>query len=503
MDIVENKLIKDKLINEQSKYFKCPENIKSMVCINPINNTSETLSKLYENIDKIIQGNDSNINYYLMQKLFIDLEYISNNSSMYIFLKYIVNKIKTLSAVIKNENNNISLESYDQLWVDYRILCSKLFEIIKVYQKYLSENNICIKKSSQNIISIFQTSIFYDYIFKEVFDNLLVQNFDQIENFYQVDQLINYVDSFRMFSIMAPFVKKDNETNSKIDENKIILLIKKIINKNDVINLMCKYVDTLIKSYEGTEHNRKIYKIMTILNCYSDPQVMLECYRKYFQSRIISVNKINVVLEKNILNKILKVPIKIHIYKLLNTMNDVETSKKYYETFMNDKIKNKIYKPLLLNYKNWNILNKTKIEPIYPKQMQKYFDHMNEIYDKISNSKKKIIWKSTMGTAKFNFKIGNNNIEVHCNMLQTILIFYLNEHSEVSLDKFSLDVQLNSELCIFIIRSLYESNLIIEKTKNGNIYVINKNNYTGDKYIDLHHVFISLFDIDQESYKYQ
>lgn len=524
MDLITNPLIDSQIKNQV--FFDLAKNNNRLEIITFLN--EDPLVELKYILNKIVHDNKVNGNYYRLNNLFkqAHLEKNNENSAVDIIVNLIIEticqKIKIIRDSLDNEDDDICLASYIQLWKSYKDFSQELYKLLKNNQKFLIERSIKNNKISHDILSILEICMFYDLII-ESNDTLLTfvsKDLSEI-NLHNIDQLIDYVDSIRAFIMMKEF--------TTISRDKLFEIIKNIMNKTDIINIMCIYMNNLLKNltnkqlvidemeYETTDSNdaerkiiKKIYKIGTILSTYADKQKLLLCYTKFMQARIIDPNYDNLELEIEIIKRMSGTFGREESQKLIDKITDIVYSKNINQLIhkADVSIKNEEYQkltnitPSIINAititkNNWKIFNTSELEPIYPLEIKCYLDIIEKCYAFVQNNYF-IQWQPTLGFAQFEVYLGMKKIEITCNILQAIVLCHLNSFPETTIENFSKITLIPLILTEKIFQSLFESNILTYHQLDQSIYIINHQNYTGDFKIDIRKTFIEMFEVENQ-----
>lgn len=520
-------LLSHKLIKNQLDYRSCPDlknnNNRLNVIIGLYDNTDEQLINLF---DAIIADDELRFGYYQLQNLFAMSSMTDPNIIINLIIKTISKKVSSIQETILNENNGskpINLAMYIQLWKNYKNFCNKIYTLLSNYQNYLTNKNIKSGAASHDIFSILQTCMFYDEIINHGQINTMLTNISKNMseiNKTNIEQLIEYIDSIRMF------MSVNNFTSVKYNELEGIIL--DILNNIDIVNVIYAHMHSLLKdltnhkpiidktNYETTAIDsaekykiKQINKIVRIISLYVPRAKLLACHYKYMQLRIIDPSYDNLELELDLVRRMCEPLGKADSHKLVDTISDIIQSRKTNEIIhgADIRIKTDKYKditdislkninPIIITKHNWKIYNITDLEPIYPSELQCYFDIIKNAYDQIHENKYTIRWQPTLGFAQFSAQLGTRQVGITCNILQAMALTYMNDHPHISVNKFSHDHLINEVLASKIIDSLVEANLIIGINEDMSQYGINEHNYNGDSKIDIRKIFVETFEIE-------
>lgn len=526
MDILENLKNKEEISSNKTHYNLDVNNKRLNVIMMLEENPTDKLKEIFH---KIISGDDIENGHYQLQNLFTLVKSNHQDAIINLIIDVIDKKIKTMHDTIYNENGEldpINLSMYIQLWEAYRAFTHKIYHIINHYQHYLVEKNIKVGNISYDILSVIQICMFYDGIIgkNSSNDNVLTIVSEEIADIDKknIEQLIDYIDCIRTFIIMNEF--------TNINKDKLIAIIKNIMGKTAIVNTTCFYMNQLLKKltnkqavldeteYETTSSGtfekttiRKIYKIATVLSLYADKKSLLHCYKKFMQIRIIDPTYDNLELEIELVRRISGTLGKDEAQKFIDNICDIITSRKAneliheaeinvktdeYKTYNNPTILN----PIILTKSSWGINNSNCVDLNYPMEIKCYLEMISKSYHSLYDGEYIIEWQSTMGYAQFEAILDSKKVDITCNILQAILLSYLNDNNKVSINQFAKDTYLNKNLAAKIFESLFEENIIIsaDKQKNSLFYIINTMNYTGDTKLDIRSSFVKTFQVEND-----
>jgi len=515
--------IKDKLVCDHKCFdlTKCNKNTIILLEEEPEKHVEELFNSLVTN-DKI------KIGYYYLRNLFQCAQTIDHNLILNLIIKSINQKISIIKNCIVDENGNLdqdfSLGMYLQIWKSYKEFCSKMYFLLRHYQKYLTDKNIIVDKLHYDVVTVLQMCLFYDNIIKQASENMLAfsSNMDHID-YKNIDQLIDYIDSIRAFILMKNF--------TTVNVEQLTTIIKNFIGSTNIINLICWYLNDLMinlnkrrdKSVEyetmeidGSEklNIKKIYKVTSILCMYGNKIYVLPCYQKFMQSRIINLEYNQLEIEIELINRMLKLFGKQDCEKLANAVSDIINNKNINQIIQNRnakivsteyqglQINTGIVNAIVLTKKAWLIYNILEMEVNYPAEMKCYLDIISKYHTKICHDKCIVNWQPSLGYCQFEAQYGHRKIYITCNTLQAMALMFFNNCSATTIKNFSDQLFIDKNLGEKILQSLTEVNLLVALSENNNlVYKINTKNYTGESVIDIRETFVELFDEESESEK--
>lgn len=506
-------------------YFDLKENNERLNVIVPME--EDVTQKFEEVFQEIIFSEKNDVGYYYLKNLLNYAQMVQPDIVVSLIVKSIDQQILPIQqSVYRNPGelyHDITLAMYIQLWQTYQKFALRIYYLIKYYQHYLIDKKIRSGKIYCDILSILQICMFYNNIIDKSKDNILLKISEDISKVDQnnIEQLVNYIDSIRAFMVMKDFID--------VDYQKLFNLVKSIINKPGIINMMCSYLHCLFKdlvhqSKHSTEYQtavandsekevkKKIHKITAILSTYGEKDMVLICYRKFMQARIIDLSYDHLELEIDNIKRLSTLFGKKDAQNLLNAIADIINCKNINQSIQNADIKiksdeyqhlneisNKILNPIILTKTNWKIYNTSNLEPRYPLELKCYLDIVSKSYIHLTENKNFIQWQPTLGCAQFEAQLGLKRVNITCNVLQAIALIYLNEHPQTTVSKFASDTLINEELATKIFESLYEANLVIYFSENDAdpFYSVNTNNYAGDLRLDIRRTFVETFETEQ------
>lgn len=482
------------------------------------------IEKLKELFDKIVTDEKIQINRYMLHNLLSIAETIDSNIVINIIISAINKKNNSIKETISNEDgelDNINLGMYIQIWKSYKQFSDNIYKIVKNYQNHMVDKDIKIGKIPHDIIGIMQISMFYNSIVADSKNDILsiVSNDLKEINKNNVDQLIEYLDSIRMFMIMSDFIT--------VDKVKLVTIIKTIMNKNNVVNIMCAKLHELLLNLDNSQSSseyktenitdietktiKKIYKLVTLFATYVEKKKLLLFYSKFMQIRIINLKYSNYEMEIELVRRLSSNIGKEDCQKLIDTLSDMINcinANKIIQS-ANIKVKSNEYKhlgeiktksltPIVLNKNIWKIYNTGKLSPNYPTEMNCYLDIISKSYLAIYDQKYVIDWHPTLGSAQFEAILGSRKVNITCNIMQAMALMCFNKKNNMTINDFVKDTMINHELSEKIFESLSEANIIILSLHdtNENTYVINTHNYHGDTLLDIRKMFIETFNVE-------
>lgn len=531
MSIINNNLIKNELA--KSVFFDLSKNNARLDIITAIK--TDPVLEIESIFDKICKGEKIEDGYYRLQNLFNSSNMADHNLVVNTIIKTVQRKLSSMNHTIYNKSqpmNDITMSMYIQIWESYRDFCIKMVDLVKNYQQYLVNTNIIADKHFYNIISIIQLCMYYESIIDLPSNsNLLILVSCKLEGIDKknIKQLIDYIESIRSLMVMNPF--------ANINYKQLISIIQSILNNTKIINLMCMYLDSMLKKrtnnrnvideseYETVDANdvknqinRKIFRISTILAVYAEKTKLLFCYRKYMQSRIMDLTFDDLHFEIEVVKKMSGSFGKADSQKLISSIVDIINTKNINKKLQSAKldvvseeykginIPTTVLNPIIIKKNNWKIYNTSSTVLNYPLEMQYCFDIISKFYDHCGDSQVEINWQPTMGVAQFTAQFGRKLVYITCNILQAIALTYINSTAAapVVIEKFSKDTFIDVDLANKIFESLFESNIVIHLSKTHSnsgypIYIVNTNNYTGDTTIDLRTYFVEIFQVETET----
>lgn len=524
MEILSHTNIKNKL--SERSFFDLKINNQRLNSIIILD--EDPVEQVRELFDKIVADETLQMNHYMVRNLLSIAETIDPNIVINLIVSAIDKKNQSIKETIIDENGDfhtINLGMYIQIWKSYRQFTGNIYKFAKKYQDYLVNRDIMIGKISHDILNIVQISMFYNNIINSNENsNILatVSNDLREVNKNNIDQLIGYIDSIRLFITMSDFIT--------INKENLINIIKTIMNQNNIINIMCAKLHELLIDLNNnqtsddnkteniinseTKYIKKIYKITTILATYVEKKKLLLFYSKFMQTRIINFKYNNHEMEIELIRRISGTIEREDAQKLVNAISNIINCKnankiiqaanikiKSDEYKYLGEIKTKILTPIILNKNSWKIYNTCKLIPNYPLEMKCYLDVISKSYHAIYDGKYAIDWQPTLGSAQFEAILGSRKVNITCNILQAIALMSFNKKKIMTVKDFVTDVMINYELSEKIFESLEEANIIIslQSDNKNSIYTINNNSYYGNNILDIRKMFVDTFETEQKN----
>ena len=511
MNILNDTIIEKNLNNRQIFDLKLNNNKQSII----VSLHNDPINIVKEIFNDILREEIKQYNYYELYNIFKNIELIDSQIIIDSLINIINIKVNTIKKYI--DENDINFATYTQIWSMYNKFINRIYGFMENYQNYLTiKNNI--GNMHYNIINLLKADIFYNKILNNniltEFTNFLLKT--EI-NKYNVEQLIEYICSFKSFMVLQYF---NNMNIIHIYGN-----IKKILEKIKTINAICLYIHNTLYDLATSEKNiknngipieivnkrllNKIYNVINILVSFCEKEKLFICYRKFLQIRILNLEYDNYEVEINLVKKMKYALKRYKTQLLMNMIKNIMETKNMNKIIQNIKYETEydlsILNPIIIDKNIWEIYNNLEINPVYPKELQYYLNIITKFYDEYYNNKYIIDWRPSLGTAEFEACLNMKNIKIKCNILQSILLTYFNDHHRTTINEFVNSCAINKELANKLFESLFEANLIINININTdeNIYIINFENYTGNTIVDIHKIFIELFDIEYEIFNEQ
>jgi hypothetical protein len=226
---------------------------------------------------------------------------------------------------------------------------------------------------------------------------------------------------------------------------------------------------------------------------YATKDILIVCFRKFLQSRIVRDGYNFFELEIEIVRRMSNKFGTYDSQNIINGIHDIINSKT-----MNETLHSSLVNIVSDRYKQLSQIDMAILSPIiltrknilYPLEMECYMNIIDKMYKNTDNTS--INWCPLMGYATLEACIGKNKIVITCNILQAIALIYINDNPQLSYSKFSTDTLINDKLTRKILGSLLEANLII--STDDDAFIVNHVNYTGDIKINIQGIFIDMFN---------
>lgn len=478
-------------------------------CSSDSSDCSDKKSLCLENIfDDILKNKKIDHNYFVMRKIFSGPESFDSRFILKKLIEVTEKKINIIKDAIKSSNYNII--TYNQIWEDYVRFNNNIINIIKLYKGNLTKKIIPTGKIYFSIVEIIQLCMFYTEILKNSEKELLSLNEENLQQNLDkknIDQLVHYTNSIRLFIRMQSFID--------VNKNVIIGIISNIMHQLYVIDGLCLSLHNTIVNDTNQIDKKKLYGTLSILATYSDKEKLFICYKKFLQVRLINPNYTKEKLEMEIqfITRISGIIGEQYAQNLMNLISDIVDSRNLTRALcshsdtikiVSDKYKKmicprsvNIIQPIILSEDNWYVVTKTNSDIIYPQKISYCLDVVSKIFSMSVDGKFRIKWQPMLGSAKFKTFLGGKTVNVSCNILQAIAFEYINTHTVINIKGFSSETKLSHELSSKIIESLLSANILIqiENSKNDN-FSVNFHNYTEDSDIDINQYFIETFEKD-------
>lgn len=520
MSVTTNKHIQQKLTDH--KFYDLVKNNQRLGVV--IQTELDPTAKLRAIFDRIVGCDRIDDGYYEIQNLFTLVQMHSPDAVLNLIIEAVAVKLKSIDSSISLEDGSmdkVTLGMYIQLWKSYRSFCDTMSALIRTYSRYLTDSDIKIGTYHQNALSIITMCMFHDSIINRPGDLLQTISNDLSEvDRKNIEQLIEYVDSIRAFMAMTDF--------TAIKRDALVAIIKSIVDKTHVINAISQYLHQLMRSLI-TSHKvlpeecetiavtdfekqtlRRIYKVVAILQTYSDRTKLLYCHKKYMQARIVDYKYPNLELEIEVIKRLSGRLGKDESQKLIDAVADIMNSRKIASIIQNSSIKvtSEKYKsltdiavtkvsPFIFSKRAWSIFNTSELRPTYPLEMQCYMDIISKCYGAMHKNEFVINWQPTMGSARFTAQLGRKQIDITCSMLQAMALMCFNETAEMTIKQFASIAFINLALAEKIISSLCEGSICIKQRNDeaGNvIYGVNTLRYAGELQTDVRRFFAQTFE---------
>ncbi|QTF49249.1 putative cullin-like protein [Acanthamoeba polyphaga mimivirus] len=512
MEILKNHIVSDKL-RSSNKCTLLTLNSKFNVIVSL---EKSPLDKIRELFKSILVDGFTDHNHYKLTTYFAEI--VDTDTVINVIIDTVQSKLDSIREAL--DTNEINLSMYIQIWESYHDFFKNMHLIIKNYQNYLMNKNVTVGKLSLSILSIIEIGMFYNSVIKNNPNDILSSLSKHIYSIDKnnIDQLINYIDSIRSFTLVSGVID--------IDKIKLFKIIKNIINSPEIINTLCAYLDTLIRSVsfekftKNTEYKtvsidsiknqtiRKIYKITIILAAYSDRNVLNLCYTKFLQARVINPGYKNFGLEIKLVKIIHDCIGQQEAQKLIKIIENMISNRNNNTSIHNATVENvegkyksigdistEMLNPVIIDKTVWTIFNNLNIDVQYPLELECYLNIVEKSYNIIYENKFSINWLPTMGTACFRAILGDKNVTITCNILQAIIISLFNDTNNLSASSVYNKTGIQYDLSEKILESLFEANIVTRKySSNDTVYIVNTHNYTGDTNINIINEFIELFE---------
>lgn len=414
-------------------------------------------------LEKILDGNLGSYNFYDIKRIINSIRIEYSDDDILNPIKEII-KNRLLSAF--NNLDKLTLSFYCGIW-------SYCINLVNEFQKNIEPffSNLIDINNGHSIIMIFSINFFYEEIIEKHNILYIINEIDH----RNIDDIMILIDSLNLI------IKIKTMTNNGTEIDILQKTIKFVINSSTIINEMCFYLDQILTDY-NTNDNKTKKKIVDIINIlkYVENEYLFSSYQKFMQARITNFNYKNFNVELSLLDQLIHTNQKF--YSLQKPINNIIQNNKIVNSLKNryDSI---LLEPYILEEKLWKISSFLDIDINYPDKLKRHLKIISEYYE-IYNIKG-IVWNPGMGYAIFEANINSNKIIITCNILQAILLLYLNDNNKTSILKFVEDTLICAPLATIIFKSLYYSSII--KNSNNNEYTINTD-YNNSNEIDIRYL---------------
>lgn len=241
--------------------------------------------------------------------------------------------------------------------------------------------------------------------------------------------------------------------------------------------------------YQTSQDLDEIWQLFKIINA----NYCRVCYQKYLQSRLVTrrYNLAQFTYEMWVLSQFKS---KCHndVQNLEGMIQDVIQSSSIGHalstvivTGAETEIDVSVLQPLIIHQGEWKIFSSwpDDLDLRLPAPLEMCQKIMTRYLDTAYQQEFAVEWHPFLGSAQFHFDCHHQTIELTCNMLQAILLCYINTHNEFDTDEFACEVNLHPDLAHHVVLSVFDANLITLNSE-GLAYVVNWN-YSGDTQLDL------------------
>ena len=418
----------------------------------------------YKNDNKLYQ-NFLNIKVFLINLKLLNL--YNNNNNIW-FLKLIGNVIKNNIPYIKE--NIIMKESYN-----IKIITNYIFTT-KEYFNFLNEEIIYLIEPLNEILV------------NEIIN--LSKNENNFDEFYyfiklkwkNIYSIINLLHSNYIYMIKSEFSLKINKyiknvTGSYNEISKLLEIII-LLNENGFIESQLYLLFNDYKIYNNLllfinnnyiDNIKLVTQLLLCLNNLKEKDKFIQDYYNELIKRLLS-NKVNIINENLLSLFIIKIFGEKETKKILNCINDYDSSLKLLYNFNNNNKYN--LNILVTSYNSWNInynngyldydINDNNFE------LLNIMNEYNEYYKKNNNNNKKLIWLLQFGEIEIEY----NNYQIKLFPIQLLILELFDFSESYSIEDIKNNTMFKYYLTEYldnIIKSLEISGIL--KNNNNILYL--------------------------------
>jgi len=501
-------------------------------------NEAESKKKLFKMFSNILSNKPNISSFYQLKHSFAHSQMSDEAFIAKILDETIRQKTQTIAKVVE-QNDQMTMTSYMQLWTEYTTFMRNLYLLINNYQKFLTDKSITIGKMSHNTLTVMCLVSYYESVIKKsglkLFSHIVTNILENSSNIDQtnVEQLLSFIDSIRVFLTVQNF--------TNVDKDELVAIVSKCLSDAHIINQVCLHMHNLLMRVSNRNVSdssiasstsptfgtvdleqqmkkliAKIYKLASILAIYADSNILLICYSKFMQARIINLKYQNLEIEIELVKRTSGKFGKIESQKLINGIVDMIQSKAIGQSLHSKVIKNvsgkyadidiscRSVNPVLLGYHNWTqtSMNLPEMNLIYPLEIAYCLAVVTATFKATEGNqtdpKQIILWAPTLGSAEIEVEFKCGKVILICNFLQAILLTYLNSNPITSPMAFATDTQMHIDLAEKLFDSMLSANILIPNGSDREGFIPNTIRYQGDSRVDLAKIFIKGFDPTEE-----
>lgn len=418
----------------------------------------------YQIYDKVIRPTDSTDN---ITKILIDR---------------VTEKIELYNKLLAD--NKLDYAKYIQIWKDYNNFQSKLYNFCKIYADFLVNKDLKTNNFDYSLLKFISASIYYKKLFENYIDNIAEISFKTDSGISitlsNVEEFIEYIKSIRSALLTTGICKLDNA--------KIISIVKDNLRDVRIINVLSGYLHTLLMTI-GENHDdmdsinknektslQKIMSVVGIFKNYIKTDIFYKIHLKYLRARLLDISYRNYELEMHI-NKSLEGFLSVKQTKDITSMiTDIIKSNSFSNLFKNIHIdiKSEKYqgmkfntsaiKPVLLQKSTWAIPNEAKIDIIYPLEISGYLELIEKAF-KNKHEDKSLEFATSVGYIEIDINIGDKTTIAECTIIQAVVLINLinSRKKYLSINRLVTATNIPRDLMAVILDSLLDENIIEEK----------------------------------------
>jgi hypothetical protein len=410
-------------------------------------------------MDKIFS---KSVNYNLSQMHFICRRYSPKDMVKWIENKVNI-KIESLRVIIKN-HLKLNINMYLQIWSEFETFCCDLNQLFEKCFSYLSINLASKNEKHKNtLVTVIQRITFYKKLIVEenLFEKLFVED-------YCSD---NYIDHniLSKFTATVKDIMSLEFYTSGIDKVYLLNLLKKTIDKIDIVEQLCRDQHMVI-STEPVD-STTFSEICKILHLSQEKKRISVLYTKYLQTRLTAFVT-NPSSENAFLLQMQHNLDPVFFTKAKVIISDAVEAKNLHIKLSNVRIKNvsgrkkyevdlSVLYPTIMTKHKWMIPQLVDLNLTYTPEFDYVLSVIQKTFTATQLAKEQIKWLPYMGSVTFSVCFGHDEETLlKCNMLQAIVLSAFNEKARYHFHELVSDLDLDRELLSKILTSVVNAKIL-------------------------------------------